>query len=48
VVGRGGDLSRWRHPHPFFGSLNLYDWFRTLYYHETRHTKQLRDILRSI
>jgi hypothetical protein len=41
------DLSRYRMPHPFFGSLNFYDWFRTLGYHEVRHTKQIREIGKS-
>jgi hypothetical protein len=47
-ANRGRDLSRWRHTHPFFGSLNLYTWFKTIYHHEIRHTKQLRQIARSV
>ncbi len=42
------DLSRWRYPHPFFGSLNIYSWLRNIYHHEIRHTKQLREIARSV
>jgi hypothetical protein len=37
------DLSDYRFPHPFFGSLNLYDWFRFLALHELRHTKQMQE-----
>lgn len=47
-ANRGRDLSRWRHTHPFFGSLNIYTWFKTIYHHEIRHTKQLREIARSV
>ena len=47
-TNRSRDLSRWRHTHPFFGSLNLYTWFKTIYHHEIRHTKQLREIARSV
>ncbi len=47
-ANRNRDLSRWRHTHPFFGSLNLYTWFKTIYHHEIRHTKQLREIARSV
>jgi hypothetical protein len=43
----GRDLSAYRMPHPFFGSLHFYDWFRVLGYHETRHTKQIREIVES-
>src|SRR5260370_32100702 len=39
------DFSAYRWPHPFLGSLNLYDWLRFLYYHEIRHTKQIREIV---
>lgn len=42
------DLGRWRWRHPFFGYLDGYTWFRTLYHHEIRHTKQLRGIVESI
>ena len=41
---RERDLAPYRFPHPFFGSLNMYDWFRMLGHHEARHTKQLREI----
>ncbi|MGB0034048.1 MAG: DinB family protein [Candidatus Acidiferrales bacterium] len=42
---RGKNMSAYRFPHPFIGSLNLYDWFRFLGYHELRHAKQLREIV---
>jgi len=41
------DLSAYRKKHPFLGSLNLYDWMRSLAYHEIRHTKQIREIGKS-
>ena len=42
---RGRDLSPYRFPHPFFGSLNVYDWLRILANHEVRHTKQIREMV---
>ena len=39
------DLRAYYWPHPFFGPLNFYDWFRTMAHHEVRHTKQLREIV---
>jgi hypothetical protein len=42
------DLGRWRYPHPFFGSLNGYAWFKNIYHHEVRHTAQLREIARAV
>jgi hypothetical protein len=44
---RDRDLSAYRRPHPFFGSLNLYQWFEVVAYHEARHTKQIREIVES-
>jgi hypothetical protein len=41
------NLSAYRWPHPFFGSLNFYDWFLLMAYHELRHTKQIREIVDS-
>ena len=41
------DLSAYRMPHPFFGSLHFYDWFKMLAHHETRHGKQIREIVKS-
>ena len=42
------DLSRWRWPHPFFGSLNGWTWFRVIASHEVRHTKQIREIVKAL
>jgi hypothetical protein len=44
---RGRDLSAYRYPHPFLGSLNAYDWFRVIGYHELRHARQIREIVES-
>jgi hypothetical protein len=42
---RERDLSAYRFPHPIFGSLNLYDWYRFIGYHELRHRKQIRELV---
>ena len=42
---RGTDLSLYHHQHPFLGSLNMYEWFRTIGYHELRHAKQIRELV---
>lgn len=42
---RDRDLSAYRFPHPIFGSLNLYDWYRFIGYHELRHRKQIRELV---
>ena len=42
---RGRDLSAYRFPHLFLGSLNIYDWVRTIAYHELRHAKQIREVV---
>jgi hypothetical protein len=39
------DLGAYRHPHPFFGYLNFYEWFATIGYHELRHTQQIQEIV---
>ena len=44
---RDRDLSRYRFPHPFLGSLNVYDWLRMIGYHEARHTKQICEIVKA-
>lgn len=44
---RGRDLSAYRYPHPFLGSLNTYEWFRVIGYHQLRHAKQIREIVES-
>jgi DinB superfamily len=33
------------HPHPFFGSLSLYEWFALIGSHEARHAAQIREIV---
>ena len=38
------DLSAYRWPHPFIGTLNVYEWLRFVACHEIRHTKQMREI----
>jgi len=38
------DLSSYRWPHPFLGTLNLYEWFEMIAAHQLRHTKQIREI----
>ncbi len=42
------DLGAYRARHPFMGSLNFYDWFKMLAYHQTRHTKQIQEITASL
>ncbi len=39
------DLRAYRFPHPFMGSLNIYDWFRLIAYHELRHAQQIREVV---
>jgi hypothetical protein len=45
-AGRESDLRKYRVQHPFLGSVHYYDWFRTLAAHDTRHAKQLKEIIR--
>jgi hypothetical protein len=42
---RGTDVSHYRYQHPFLGSLNMYEWFRMIGYHELRHAKQIRELV---
>jgi hypothetical protein len=42
---RGTDVSPYRYVHPFLGSLNMYEWFRMIGYHELRHAKQIRELV---
>jgi hypothetical protein len=44
---RGTDISRYHYQHPFLGSLDMYDWFRTIGYHELRHAKQIRELVQT-
>jgi hypothetical protein len=45
---RGEDLRVYRFPHPFLGSLNIYDWFRMIAYHDLRHAQQIREVVETI
>jgi hypothetical protein len=47
-ANRDRDLSRWRWPDPLFGSLNGWTWFTVIAYHEVRHTKQIREIVKAL
>lgn len=40
----GKDLRKYHMPHPFLGSLNMYEWFQMIASHQIRHTKQLKEI----
>jgi hypothetical protein len=42
---RGTDVSAYHYEHPFLGNLNMYEWFRTIGYHELRHAKQIRELV---
>jgi hypothetical protein len=42
---RGTDVSAYYYEHPFLGNLNMYEWFRTIGFHELRHAKQIRELL---
>lgn len=46
-ANRSRELSAYRSPHPFLGSLNFYDWHELLASHEDRHRKQIRVIVES-
>jgi hypothetical protein len=39
------DLRAHRFPHPIFGSLNIYEWYWFIGYHELRHRKQLCELV---
>jgi len=41
------DLRGYHWRHPFFGTLTFTEWCRVIAYHETRHTKQIREIVSS-
>ncbi len=38
------ELSLYCWPHPFLGTLNLYEWFQMIACHELRHSKQMQEI----
>ena len=42
------DLRVYRFPHPFLGSLNIYDWFRMIADHDLRHEQQIREVVETI
>jgi hypothetical protein len=42
---RGTHIRIYHFRHPFLGSLNMYDWLRTIGYHELRHAKQIRELV---
>ncbi len=44
MTNKSRDLSGFHMPHPFLGTLNLYDWIQMIASHELRHTKQMREI----
>ena len=39
---KGQDVSVYRWPHPFLGTLNMYEWFQMIAAHEIRHAKQMQ------
>jgi uncharacterized damage-inducible protein DinB len=39
------DLTAYYWPHPFLGSMNLYEWFTFVAAHQIRHTKQMVELL---
>ena len=45
---RSRDLSKYSMPHPFLGTLNAYEWLQFIASHEIRHTKQMREIARTL
>jgi len=45
---KGRDLSKYRWPHAFLGTLNVYEWFQFIASHEVRHEKQMREIAASL
>jgi hypothetical protein len=40
----GKDLRKYHMPHPFLGTLNMYEWFQMIASHQLRHTKQMKEI----
>ena len=41
----GCDLGAYRHKHPFFGYLDVYQWYRSIGFHELRHSEQIQEIV---
>lgn len=44
----GKDLRKYYMPHPFLGTLNVYEWIQVIASHQIRHTKQLKEIAASL
>jgi hypothetical protein len=44
---RDRDLEDYRFPHPFFGSLDVYEWLRMIGCHDVRHAKQIRETVQT-
>lgn len=40
----GKDLRKHHMPHPFLGSLNMYEWLQLIASHQLRHAKQMEEI----
>jgi len=38
------ELGKYHMPHPFLGTLNMYEWLQMIASHQIRHTKQLQEI----
>ncbi len=38
------NLAQYHWPHPFLGTLNMYEWFQMIASHEVRHAKQMKEI----
>lgn len=47
TMAEGRDLRHYHWKHPFFGPLTFPEWLHVIGYHETRHTKQIREIVSS-
>ena len=47
AITEGRDFTGYHWRHPFFGSLTFQEWCRVIAYHETRHTKQIQEIVSS-
>jgi uncharacterized damage-inducible protein DinB len=45
---RGRNLGKYRWPHPFLGTFDVYEWFQFVAAHEVRHEKQMREIAASL
>ena len=45
---KGRDLGKYNMPHPFLGTLTVYEWLQFIASHEIRHRKQMREIADSL